>query len=212
MTATSTVESLEQALFERAKKLADEYLLRARQTRERMIDEENERLRIREEREVLAAEVAAERSYHRQIQAVQVQLQGELDRHRWLLMDEVKTAITSRFQSFAATDDYIPVLGGLLSQAAHALGNDEKIIAQLNATDLARLNDRWSAFVADTVGGLQVDLDPNPGVFAGGVRVRNAADTVRVDNTLEGRMSRLEDQLNEAIATTLFTGKGYLHD
>ena len=55
MTRESTVESLEKALYERARRLGEEYLARGRQTRERMIEEENERMRLREERETLAA-------------------------------------------------------------------------------------------------------------------------------------------------------------
>ena len=59
MSKEPTLDDLEQALMDRARRLADEYLARAESTRERMLRDENEHLRVREEREVLAAELEA---------------------------------------------------------------------------------------------------------------------------------------------------------
>lgn len=203
MKQETTVENLERALFDRARRLADEYLARARQTRERMIEEENERLRLREERETLAAEAEAERLFRRRVQAVELQLQGELDRHRWETMEAVKAKIRERFLAFVATDDYLPALRRLLAEAAVTLG-DEELVAQLNAADRARLADRWESFAREAVPGKTISLDPDPGDFVGGILVRAADDSVRVDNTFEGRMDRYADPVNQAIAETLF--------
>lgn len=203
MTRETTVENLERALFERAKRLGEEYLARARQTRERMIEEENERLRLREERETLAAEAEAERHYRRRVQAVELQLQGELDRHRWEMMEAVKAKMRERFLGFAETDKYLSVLGHLLAEAAETLG-DEDLVAQLNAADRERLAERWDGFAGDAVPGRKVVLDPEPGAFLGGILVRAADDSVRVDSTFEGRMDRFEDPVNQAIAEILF--------
>jgi V/A-type H+-transporting ATPase subunit E len=203
MTQETTVENLERALFERARRLGDEYLARARQTRERMIEEENERLRLRVERETLAAEAEAERLYRRRVQAVELQLQGELDRHRWEMMEAVKTKMRERFLEFVETGEYLSVLGRLLAEAAETLG-DEELVAQLNAADRERLADRWDSFAVNAVPARKIALDPEPGDFFGGILVRAADDTVRVDSTFEGRMDRFEDPLNQAIAEILF--------
>jgi V/A-type H+-transporting ATPase subunit E len=47
-------------------------------------------------------------------------------------------------------------------------------------------------------------LDETAGEFLGGVLVRSVDDTVRVDNTFEGRMDRLADPINQVIAEVLF--------
>jgi V/A-type H+-transporting ATPase subunit E len=214
MTQETTVESLEKALFERARKLADEYLARARQTRERMIEEENERLRLREERETLAAEAESERVFRRRVQAVELQLQGELDRHRWDAMESVKAEMRQQFDALQATDGYLDVLGRWLAEGVSVLGENQ-LVARLNAADHMRLSGQWESFVAKAVPGVQVELENEPGQFAGGVLVRTADDTVRMDNSFEGRLERFDDSINQAIAEALFPGgmamEGKLH-
>jgi V/A-type H+-transporting ATPase subunit E len=204
MTRENTVENLEKALFERARRLGDEYMARARQTRERMIEEENERLRLREERETLAAEAEAERLFRRRVQAVELQLQSELDRHRWDLMEQVKAEMRQRFEAFRETEDYLEVLSRLLAEGVEKIGGGD-IVAQLNATDRARVAGDWEAYSrrAET-NGASVVLDETAGEFLGGVLVRSVDDTVRVDNTFEGRMDRLADPINQVIAEVLF--------
>jgi len=207
MTKETTVESLESALFERASKLGEEYLARARQTRERMIEEANERLRIREEREVLAAEAEAERLYRRRVQAMELQLQAEIDRHRWELMAEVKADMRRRFVEHSRTEAYRDTVARLLAEGVAALdgnrGGDDELVAQLNAEDLERFGVEWEAYAGE-VGVSSVKLDAAPGQFLGGVLVRNVDDSMRMDNTFEGRMDRLEDAINQVIAEALF--------
>ena len=82
MNADTGVETLETALLERAQHLADEALASARQSRDRIIREENERLRLREEREVLMAKAIAERDFRRNVQANELNVEEELDRLR----------------------------------------------------------------------------------------------------------------------------------
>ncbi len=205
MTQETTVESLEKALYERARRLGDEYLARARQTRERMIEEENERLRLREERETLAAEAESERVFRRRVQAVELQLQGELDRHRWDAMESVKAEMHRKFEALKATEDYLDVLARWLAEGVAVLGG-EGLVARLNDADRARLGDQWDAFIARAAPGVRVALDETAGTFAGGVLVRTSDDTVRMDNTFEGRLERLDDRINQAIAEALFPG------
>ena len=77
------VENLEKALLERATHLARNYIQRAEQQRDEIEREANERLRIREEREVLAARAEADRLYQQRVQASELRLQAKLDETRW---------------------------------------------------------------------------------------------------------------------------------
>jgi len=203
MNKETTVDTLESALFERAKKLADEYMARARQTRERMIEEANERLRIREEREMLAAEAEAERLFRRRVQAMELQLQAELDRHRWELMAAVKDDMRQRFTAHSRSEQYLATLARLLAEGVTTLGEGEELVAQLNAGDLERLAPKWDEFVREAAG-RAITLESTPGDFLGGVLVRTADDSVRMDNTFEGRLDRLEDSINQVIAEALY--------
>jgi len=203
MNKETTVDTLESALFERAKKLADEYMARARQTRERMIEEANERLRIREEREMLAAEAEAERLFRRRVQAMELQLQAELDRHRWELMGAVKDDMRQRFTAHSRSEQYLATLARLLAEGVTTLGEGEELVAQLNAGDLERLAPKWDEFVREAAG-RAITLESTPGDFLGGVLVRTADDSVRMDNTFEGRLDRLEDSINQVIAEALY--------
>lgn len=205
MTKETTVDTLEQALFERARRLGEEYLARARQTRERMIEEENERLRLREERETLAAEAESERIYRRRVQAIELQLQGDLDRHRWDAMESVKAEMRERFTRLAESEDYLEVLGGWLADGVAVLSEGD-LVARFNAADRQRLDGQWQEFVAKAVPGVTVTLDEETGSFLGGVLVRTSDDSVRMDNTFEGRLERFDEQINQAIAETLFPG------
>jgi V/A-type H+-transporting ATPase subunit E len=54
-----------------------------------------------------------------------------------------------------------------------------------------------------------VTLAPDPIACIGGVRVRNAADTVRVDNTFEGRLDRLHEPLYQLVTERLFAAAAH---
>ena len=97
------------------------------------------------------------------------------------------------------------MLGRLLAEAAETLAGEE-LVAQLNAADCERLADRWDSFAREAVPDRPIALDPEPGEFFGGVLVRAADDSVRVDSTFEGRLERFADPVNQAIAEILFPG------
>ena len=72
------------------------------------------------------------------------------------------------------------------------------------AQHFARLADRWDSFARDAVPDREIALDADPGEFFGGILVRAADDSVRVDSTFEGRMDRFADPVNQGIAEILF--------
>jgi V/A-type H+/Na+-transporting ATPase subunit E len=204
MSTEPTLDDLEQALMDRARRLADEYLARAESTRERMLSDENEHLRVREEREVLAAELEAERLYRSKVQATEMELRSELDRRRWDMVQQLKDNITRRLDDMTARDDYADILQRFLGAAAEALRDEEGLVAQLCERDHARFASAWTGWVASAAPGRSIELSAEHGDFSGGLLLRNYDDTVRVDHSFEGRMERLEDQINLVLTAELF--------
>jgi V/A-type H+-transporting ATPase subunit E len=203
MSSQVKVEDLESALMDRARSLADEYLARARRSRNRILEEENERLRLREEREVLAAKAAAERGYRRQVQAEALKLQEQLDRLRWELVQQALANLTKRLDELAKDEErYWTLMRRLLAEGARSIGQSE-IVAEVNGQDLERLKDRWDEF-ANIIDGARIDLSDKPLPSRGGVLVRSPDNTIRVDNTFEGRLQRLEEELHQVLVERMF--------
>jgi V/A-type H+-transporting ATPase subunit E len=197
-------EALERALLARAQTLAAEYLERARRSRDRIINEENERLRLREDREVLAAKALAERTYRRQVQQAELSCQEELDQLRWTLIRSVIDALPERLERIAHDEErYLPLLAQFLAQAARAIERED-LVCELNATDLRRLHSRWDTFARAAVPDRHITLNHEPRQCSGGLLLRTADDRIRVDNTFEGRLARLEETLERVIQERLF--------
>lgn len=205
MNAELAVSDLERALLDRAKRLAEEYLDKAHDSRERIIQEENERLRLREEREMLAAEAEGERVYRRSVQANELKLQAELDMLRWDLVVEIKQEVISRLTRIAEEDGerYEAILSDLLCEAAESIDADV-LVVEMNKRDLQLFTDRWERLCSSLLPGRELRLATTPARAIGGVLVRSEDNRVMVDNTFEGRMERMEESLNQAIIERLF--------
>lgn len=211
MTTEASVEALEAALLARAKRLAEEYLSRAQHSRDRIIEEANERLRLREEREILAAKAIAERVYRRQVQASELKLQGKLDRLRWEWVQAVVQDLHHQCKVLATDKSrYLPVLQRLLAAGAAAIEREE-LIAEINQQDLGRLQTTWKTFAAETAPDKCVVLSSEPLTCSGGVRVVSKDGRIRVDNTFEGRLERLAEELHQSIMERLFVPPSALH-
>jgi V/A-type H+-transporting ATPase subunit E len=104
-----------------------------------------------------------------------------------------------------ATDKqhYLPVLQQLLGAAAAAI-EQEDLMAELNQRDLKCLEKIWESFVAEAVPGKRVALSPKPLNCSGGVQVVSKDYRIRVDNTFEGRLDRLTEELYQIIIERLF--------
>lgn len=204
MSSESQVRELEAALLARARALVHEHLKKAEEERDRILAECGSRLRLREEKEILAAKADADRMYRQRVQAAEIRLQGELDRLRWTLVQAVMDQVKARLVALAKDEKaYLPVLAGYLSRACRSIGEPE-LVAELNAIDHQRLASRWEAFARDAAPGKHVALHPTPGNGSGGVIVRDAASRVRIDNSFEGRLERLQEQLHRAVLEHLF--------
>lgn len=202
--STVNIEELEAALLARAKTLAEEYLAHAQRNRDQVIADANERLRLREEREILAAKASAERNYRQRVQASEIKQQEEFDRLRWSLVRAVMDRLPQRLTEVTADEkQYLPLLRTYLAQAAEVIERDE-LVAEVNQRDYTRLSKNWDGFCRDAGVKKHVVLAPDPIPCTGGIRLRSADDTIRVDNTFEGRLERMEEALQQVVMERLF--------
>jgi V/A-type H+/Na+-transporting ATPase subunit E len=206
MNTAVRVDDLQKALLARAKALADEYLARAKRDRERLVAEAAERQRLRESREDGAARALAERAYRQIVQASEIEMREELDRARWVHVQAVIDALKERLEKIVADEQrYLPLLKGYLANAAQAIESD-RLIAELSSKDYARFSARWDALAREAFPGKQITLSPETRASIGGVRVTSDDNRIRVDNSFEGRMERLEVELERVITERLFAG------
>jgi V/A-type H+-transporting ATPase subunit E len=171
------VEELESALQARASALAAEYRASGQASRERILRDMQEKLRLREERELLAAKAGADRSYEQRVQAGELRLQAGLDALKWAL---VQTSVQA-------------MPGGAL-------------VAHLGHADHERLGDRWMQWTRELIGDRELRLDAHPIETIGGVVIEDAEARTRIDNSFEGRMARLRERLHQTIFDRLFAG------
>jgi len=198
------VEELESAILQRAERLAGEYHERAERSRERILREAAEQLRLREEREVLVAKAMAERNYRRKVQASELKLRAHMDHLRWNLVRGVEQRLEERIQAFAGNQaSYDRALLGYLAQGARLIEQD-RLVAELNAHDHQRLQGDWAEFVAKAVTDKKIDLADEPIESLGGVRISSPDRRIRLDNTFEGRRERLRPMLHQVIVERLF--------
>ncbi len=198
------VSQLEQALLRQAEGLAREALKNAEDARERILREAEERIKLREEREVLAAKAEAERMLRRRLQAAENKRAAEFDRLRWVLTEAVLSQVQQHLQALVQDEGrYRPVLAGMLAEAARALPPGD-LVAEVNPLDYARLQPEWPSFSAQAAPGRKVDLATLPHPSVGGVRVRLADDRARVDQTFEARQERLRERLAQVVMERLF--------
>lgn len=207
---TTRIEDLESALVFRAEALADEYLNGAERLRGQILEDANKMLRLREEREILAAKAAAERLYRQRVQSAEIKMQEELDHLRWTLVHSVLEDVNNHLSQLAGDDEtYMPLLARLLYQGASAIERDE-LVARVNQRDLPKLAPRWAEMVKESAAGKQVRLSQQPIETSGGMLIESGDGRIRVDNTFEGRMERLQTEIHRAITERLFASAEHM--
>ena len=198
----SQVDQLESAILARAHSLAQEYRKRAERSRDNILREASERLHLREDREVLLAKALSERAYRRKVQASELKLHKQMDLLRWNLVQGVTERLAERMQQLVQDEaTYLPLLQAYIAEGAEAIERDE-LVAEVNATDLKRLQPRWDEFVR-AAADKPVQLSQDPRDSLGGVLIRSADNRIRLDNTFEGRLQRMHDRLHQQIVERL---------
>lgn len=210
------IQDLEEALLERARALAEEYLARAQRARQHILEDAQERLHLREQQAVVRARAEADRYFRRQMQANELRLKKQLDQLRWKLIHSVLEELPRRLaQQASDRDRYAGLLRAFIRHAAQSIEARE-LVAELNEADLAWLQPQWDDFVSGLEPGKRIALHPRPILCSGGVLVRSKDNRIRVDNTFEGRRERHEMRLLQAITERLFAAeiseRGLLHE
>lgn len=204
MDADLQVTQLEQALIRQAETLAREQRQNAEAMRARILAESMDKLKLAEEREVLAAKAEAERLARRQIQAAETRLAAELDRLRWALTESTLSGVRQAFRELVADETrYFGVLERWLAAAAAALP-DGGLIAEVRPEDERRLAPVWAELAARAAPGREVALVGHGQPSEGGIRVRLADDRARIDQTFEARQARLAEDLARVTMERLF--------
>lgn len=197
------VQELEQAILARAERLAGEYRDRANRSRDSILREAAERLRMRESREESIAKTLADRTFRQQVQASELKMQTHLDRMRWNLVQDVERALAGRMKAFSEDlGRYEPWLESLIVRAANLI-EEKSLIVSANARDLHRLAERWDAILETLPSHKTVILSKEPIETLGGVLVASRDRRIRIDNTYEGRLERLRAAVQQVILERL---------
>jgi V/A-type H+-transporting ATPase subunit E len=204
MDAEVQVTQLEQALIHQAETLAREQRQNAESAKARILNEASERIKLAEDREVLAAKAEAERLVRRHTQAAETRMAAELDRLRWALTEATLSSVKLAFQELVDDDGrYLPVLEQLLAAAVRALPEGD-LVAEVRGSDQSRLAPVWAGMVARAAPGRKVELSTHGLVSEGGLRVRLADNRAQLDQTFEARQSRLAEELARVAMERLF--------
>ena len=204
MDAEVQVTQLEQALIRQAETLAREQRHNAEAAKARILSESAERLKLAEDREVLAAKAEAERHVRRHIQAAETRLAAELDRLRWALTEATLASVKLAFQELVDDDArYLAVLEELLAAAVAALPEGD-LVAEVRGSDQPRVAPAWNDMVARVAPARSITLATHGQVSEGGIRVRLADNRAQLDQTFEARQSRLAEELARVVMERLF--------
>ena len=187
----------------RAERLANEYRERAKRSRDAILRDAADKLRLREQREEAIAKALAERTYRQQVQAEELRLQSHLDLVRWNLVRDVEGRLAEQMQSHTGDDQrQLKTLIGLIGSAAAEIEH-AALTVQANAHDRRLLAANWEQVLAALPGGKQATLAEESIDCLTGVLVTTADGRIRVDNTFEGRMARLRTRIQQRILERL---------
>jgi V/A-type H+/Na+-transporting ATPase subunit E len=204
MDTDSQVTQLEAALLRQAETLAREQRQHAEVLRSRILAESLDKLKLAEEREVLAAKAEAERRVRRQSQAAETRLASELDRLRWALTEATLSGVKLAFQELVSDETaYLGVLEAWLAAAAQALPAGD-LVVEVRREDGKMLASVWNDLSARAAPGRQVTLRSHNQSSEGGIRVCMADNRAQLDQTFEARQTRLSDELARVAMERLF--------
>jgi len=205
MPEQSELGMLQQSIMQRAASLAEEYMQRARRSREHFIEDENERLHLREERETLTAKIQSERLYRREVQSSELDIQKKLDQLRWELikqvMDDVRHYIE---QQWSDKQTYMQYLQKAIQSSADQLSSDNIHIC-CSTADHTWLHSEQQTLFDTYHGSKTLILSSQCHPQSSGIMLYNEQQTERIDQTLDGRMQRLKLPLQQLIAESLFS-------
>lgn len=179
---------------EAGQQASEKILLEATAKHQSLLDGEEERFQLQ-----------AQQHCRQLLQSASLKLNAEQDRLRWALAQDALSIVRTQLQTVTADSArYRTVLGHFLKEAAQAIP-DGTLVAEMRPHDIENLRDDWAGFVHEFAPGRSVVLSPLKDLASGGMLVRNEDSTLRVNNTFEGRMARMENALLDRIMHILFT-------
>lgn len=200
------VQELEQAILGRAEQLSAEIRKQAERSRDSILREESERLRLRESREEAIAKSLGERTYRQRVQASELKMQSHLDRLRWSLVQDIERRLTDQMHAFVKDEStYDAWLQSLVTSAAAQIERPE-VLVMANAADHKRLKAAWEKISASLPEGRTISLVDDPIESLGGCLIQSADTRIRVDQTFEGRLERLRARIQQVILERLLPG------
>ena len=204
-TESDQVKALQLSILERARELAAEHIAQGDMTRTKIIEDAREKIKLMEQKELLAARVHADREYHRQVQANELRIQAELDRNRWGLVQALMDKLYRQLVELQQDEQrYQSIFKLLLKQAVDSIGQRD-LIASISNDDLSRYHDSWQAIVQDCCGNdVNIKLSPEACHCSGGLKLVSKQGDVMIDNTFEGIVARRQGELQRLIFERLF--------
>ncbi len=197
------VESLKSAMLERARKLAAEHVAQGEHSRQKILQNTREKIHLMEQKELLLAKSLSDREQMRKVQASEIQMQAELDRNRWGLVQTVFNRVECHLQQLQQNrDQYHPTFVALFQEAATAI-EDNLLIAYLNQSDHQHYSREWEA-LCNTVPNKTVTLSEQTIHCSGGIRITSSCGDVMMNNTFEGLLERQQQRLQQVIFERLF--------
>jgi V/A-type H+-transporting ATPase subunit E len=197
------VEALEKAILDRAEQMAEECHSRADAGRKNILREASDKLHLREEKETLLAKSQADRAYLRKVQADELKLQSKMDHMRWNLVQVVVDRLKQSMTDFCHDEEnYFKLLQALLKQAAEQI-DSEQLEVMVNQEDLHRLKPQWDQLTSKLVTGKHFQLLEKTLNTVGGCLVTTTDHRVQIDHTFEGRLTRLERKVHQALVERL---------
>lgn len=200
------VKALQQSILERAGELSAEHIAQGEMTRNKILEDAHEKIKLMEQKELLAARVQSEREYHRRVQANELRIQAELDRNRWGLVQSVMDKITRQLVELSQDDKrYRPIFETLLKQGSDSIAYP-RLVASISNDDLSRFHDDWQTIVQACCGDdVEIKLSPEACQCSGGIKLVSEQGDVMIDNTFEGIIKRREEALQRLIFERLFS-------
>ncbi len=206
VTEQQQVKALQQAILQRAHQFSAEHVQQGTMTRNKIIEDVREKIKLMEQKELLLAKVRADREYHRLVQASELRIKAELDRNRWGLVQSVMHSVVNELDRVHRDhQQYLPIFKKLLKQGSASMG-PVPMIANISSDDLTLFAENWESLVKDCCGKkVDIKLAKEACPCSGGLKLVSSSGDVMVDYTFEGIVSRREDELRRLIFERLFS-------
>ena len=193
------IEELEKAILDQAKHLAQQYRQQATHASEDIVRESNEKLQLREQKEVLLAKAEAERVYRRMVQSSELKLQAHTDQLGWNIVTSTEDRLVEQLHQLVNERvRYQPILIQFLIKSVILL-QEEEVIVLVNETDYLFLQSQLEQIQKQLPPQFNISINKNTKNMMGGVVVKSKDNRKQIDNSFEGRIRRMRQRLHQRI-------------